>query len=87
MSQAAIGSPIVGCALPSGSSVSLDELYAFYEGTEAMWTNIFRDEPLVAAVGPNLARFRGYLGAAARLLAEGWADLSSAMVRRAAGAG
>ena len=49
---------------------ALDELYAFYEGTEAMWTNIFRDEPLVPAIGPNLARFRGFLDDAARALAE-----------------
>ena len=50
---------------------ALDELYAFYEGTEAMWANIFRDEPLVPAIGPNLARFRGYLDDAAGTLAEG----------------
>ncbi len=49
---------------------ALDELYAFYEGTEAMWTNIFRDEPLVPAIGPNLAKFRGFLDDAARALAE-----------------
>ena len=51
---------------------ALDELYGYYERTAAMWTNIFRDEPLVAAIGPNLAPFREYLDAAARLLAAGW---------------
>jgi AcrR family transcriptional regulator len=51
---------------------ALDELYAFYEGTAAMWANIFRDEPLVPAIGPNLARFRGFLDGAAGTLADGW---------------
>ena len=50
---------------------ALDELYAFYEETGEMWANIFRDEPLVPAIGPNLARFRGYLDDAARALADG----------------
>ena len=53
---------------------ALDELYAFYEETGAMWANVFRDEPLVPAIGPNLARFRGFLDDAARALAEGWPD-------------
>ena len=51
---------------------ALDELYAFYEDTAAMWANVFRDEPLVPAIGPNLARFRGYLDDAAGTLAAGW---------------
>ncbi len=51
---------------------ALDELYAFYEDTSAMWANIFRDEPLVPAIGPNLARFRGYLDGAAATLAAAW---------------
>ena len=50
---------------------ALDELYAFYEQTGDMWVNIFRDEPLVPAIGPNLARFRGYLDDAAGALAAG----------------
>ena len=62
---------------------ALDELYAFYEGTAAMWANIFRDEPLVPAIGPNLARFRGYLDDAARALAEGRPDPDRAMLRAA----
>jgi AcrR family transcriptional regulator len=51
---------------------ALDELYAFYEDTGTMWANIFRDEPLVPAIGPNLARFRSFLDDAAGTLAEGW---------------
>jgi AcrR family transcriptional regulator len=52
--------------------IGLDELYAWYEVTEAMWTNVLRDETLVAAVGPTLAPFRAYLDDAARALAAGW---------------
>lgn len=51
---------------------ALDEMYAFYERTEGMWTNIYRDESLVAAIGANLARFREYLAAAAQTLVAGW---------------
>jgi AcrR family transcriptional regulator len=52
-------------------ATGLAELYAFYERTGGMWTNIFRDEDLVAAIGPNLRRFRDYLDEAARVLAAG----------------
>src|SRR5688572_23043788 len=51
---------------------ALDELYAYYEGTEAMYTNLLRDETLVAPVGARLPRFRAYLDGAARVLAAGW---------------
>ena len=40
---------------------ALDELYAWYETTEAMWTNVLRDATLVAAVGPALEPFLAYL--------------------------
>ena len=59
---------------------ALDELYGFYEATGTMWANIFRDEPLVPAIGPNLARFRGYLDDAARALAEGRPEPDRAML-------
>jgi AcrR family transcriptional regulator len=52
--------------------IGLDELYAWYETTEAMWTNVLRDETLVAAIGPALEPFRAYLDDAARALAAGW---------------
>ena len=52
--------------------IGLDELYAWYETTGAMWTNVLRDETLVAALGPALAPFRAYLDDAARALAAGW---------------
>ena len=52
--------------------VALDELYAWYETTGSMWTNVLRDETLVAAVGPALEPLRAYLDDAARALASGW---------------
>ena len=51
---------------------ALDELYAYYEVTEAMYTNLFRDETLVEPVGARLPHFRAYLDGAARVLAAGW---------------
>lgn len=50
----------------------LDELYAWYEITGPMWANVLRDETLVAAVGPTLVPFRGFLEEASRALAAGW---------------
>jgi AcrR family transcriptional regulator len=52
--------------------VGLDELYAWYEVTEAMWSNVHRDATLVAAVDLALVPFRAYLDDAARALAAGW---------------
>ena len=52
--------------------VGLDELYAWYETTEAMWTNVLRDATLVPAVGSALEPFLAYLDDAARALAAGW---------------
>ena len=45
--------------------VALDELYAYYEGTEAMYANLLRDVSLVAPVAPRLAPFRSFLDDAA----------------------
>jgi AcrR family transcriptional regulator len=39
----------------------LRELYAFYEGTEAMYVSLLRDEPLVPAVERRLRDFHGFL--------------------------
>jgi AcrR family transcriptional regulator len=50
----------------------LDELYAYYEGTGAMLTNVLRDAALVAAVEPALAPFRGFVEEAGRALGAGW---------------
>ena len=51
---------------------ALDELYAYYEGVEAMYTNLLRDETLVSPVAARLPQFRAYLDGAARVLAAGW---------------
>jgi AcrR family transcriptional regulator len=52
--------------------IGLDELYTWYETTEEMWTNVLRDETLVAALAPSMEPFRAYLDDAARALAAGW---------------
>ena len=52
--------------------IALEELYAWYEITGSMWTNVLRDETLVAAVGPALEPLRAYLDDAAHALAAGW---------------
>jgi len=51
---------------------ALDELYAYYERNEAMWTNVLRDETLVDSLGLALAAFWAYLDEAADALAAGW---------------
>jgi AcrR family transcriptional regulator len=50
---------------------ALDELYAYYERTEAMYGNVYRDAELVEALPPALAPFERYLDEAARILAAG----------------
>ncbi len=50
---------------------ALDELYAYYERTEAMYSNVYRDVELVEALPPALAPFERYLDEAARVLAAG----------------
>jgi AcrR family transcriptional regulator len=51
---------------------ALDDLYAYYERNDAMWTNVLRDETLVDALPSSLAVFWDYLEDAAGALAEGW---------------
>ena len=53
-------------------SAALDELYAYYERNEPMWTNVLRDETLVDAVASTLTGFWAYLDDAADALAAGW---------------
>jgi AcrR family transcriptional regulator len=50
---------------------ALDELYAYYERTEPMFTNVFRDLDLVAALQPTIVPLQDYLGEAAEILAAG----------------
>jgi AcrR family transcriptional regulator len=51
---------------------ALDDLYAYYERTEPMFSNVLRDVELVEAVGPTLAPMQAYLAEAVEILAAGW---------------
>jgi AcrR family transcriptional regulator len=51
---------------------ALDELYAYYERTEAMFSNVLRDEGLVTSLGPAMVPVRAFLERAANALAAGW---------------
>ncbi len=50
---------------------ALDELYAYYERTESMLSNVLRDAELVDAVRPTLVPLQAYLAEAAEILAAG----------------
>ena len=50
----------------------LDELYAYYERTEAMLASVLRDAALVPGLEPTLAGFRAFVDNAAGALAAGW---------------
>jgi AcrR family transcriptional regulator len=47
---------------------ALDEMYAYYERNEAMYSNLYRDEPLMPTVAGAFTGFRSYLDGAARAL-------------------
>ena len=51
---------------------ALDDLYAYYERTEPMFSNVLRDVELVKALGPTLAPMQDYLAEAVEILAVGW---------------
>ena len=51
--------------------VALDELYAYYQQTESMLDNLFRDETTTPLVQERFAAFRGYLEAALDTLTAG----------------
>jgi AcrR family transcriptional regulator len=53
------------------TETALRELYAFYGRTEAMYTSLLRDEPLVPIVQRLLADFYGYLDAVRDILMAG----------------
>ena len=50
----------------------LHELYAYYERTEPMFTNVLRDLELVDALQPTMAPLHNYLAEAVEILATGW---------------
>ena len=51
---------------------ALAELYAYYEGTEPMFSNVLRDAQLVDALRPTIVPFEDYLAEAAEILAADW---------------
>jgi AcrR family transcriptional regulator len=51
---------------------ALDELYAWYERTEPMFSNVLRDLELVDAIRPEIVPLQDYLTEAAAILAAGW---------------
>lgn len=50
---------------------ALDELYAYYERTELMFSNVLRDAELVDAVRPTLVPLEGFQAEAVEILALG----------------
>ncbi len=50
---------------------ALDELYAYYERTEPMFSNVLRDVELVDAIGPTLIPLQNYQAEAVEILAAG----------------
>jgi AcrR family transcriptional regulator len=53
------------------TETALRELYAFYSRTEAMYTSLLRDEPVVPIVNRLLGDFYGYLRAIQDILMAG----------------
>jgi len=55
---------------------TLDDIYAFYERTEPMFTNVWRDIEFVDALRPGLAPFLEYLAQATQILVTGFGGRS-----------
>src|SRR4051812_38002209 len=55
----------------TGLAQALDELYAYYERNEAMYSNLFRDEELNPVVREKFEGFHEYVDSAARALRRG----------------
>ncbi len=51
---------------------ALDELYAYYERTEPMLSNVLRDAELVDALRTTLVPLQAYQAEAVEILAAGW---------------
>jgi AcrR family transcriptional regulator len=51
---------------------ALEELYAYYERTEPMYSNVLRDAELVDALRPTLLPLQAFLAEAVEILARGW---------------
>jgi AcrR family transcriptional regulator len=68
-------------------AAALGELYAYYEQTSAMLTNLFRDESTVPLVRERFAALRGYFLAARDTLMAGRAQRGGARRRTRAAIG
>jgi AcrR family transcriptional regulator len=53
------------------TKTALRELYAFYRGTQGMYTSLLRDEPVVPVLQRFLRNFHGYLDAIQDVLLAG----------------
>ncbi len=53
-------------------AVGLDELYGWYERTEPMLANLYRDAQLVESVRTHMQPMNDYMEEAGRTLAAGW---------------
>jgi AcrR family transcriptional regulator len=53
-------------------ATALDELYAYYERTEPMLSNVLRDAELVDALRPTLVPMQAFLSETVEILAVGW---------------
>jgi AcrR family transcriptional regulator len=53
-------------------ATALDQLYAWYERTEPMFTNVLRDLELVDALPPTIVPLQDYHAEAAEILTVGW---------------
>lgn len=51
---------------------ALDDLYAYYERTEPMLSNVLRDLELVDDLRPTIIPLQSYLAEVAKILAAGW---------------
>jgi AcrR family transcriptional regulator len=57
---------------PERLETGLGELYGWYEQTEPMFVNLYRDAPLVEAVASHMRPIHAYLEEAGSTLASGW---------------
>jgi AcrR family transcriptional regulator len=53
-------------------TTALNELYAYYERTEPMLSNVLRDAELVKALRPTLVPMQAFLSEAVEILTVGW---------------
>jgi len=61
--------------------VALDQIYAYYRGTEPMLSNLHRDEDTVPTVQERFARFHGFREAARETLLRGRTERGGARRR------